>query len=91
MNNYKLFIVVKDRIKSVIRIVKNLPLRGKVGFILWIIGFPIGFTGSVLLLKGKIFWGSFLFLLPIFEGNLGIVLMGTEVLKAIKKEFKRKK
>jgi len=82
---------VKEKIKKVLGIIKNLPATGKIGFILWITGFPIGFSGIILLGMGAVLIGTFLFFLPWITGNLGMILMGKEVVKSVRKEFSRKK
>ncbi len=74
--------------KNIWGIIKNLSFKGKMGFLLWIMGYPTGFIGIVLLSTGNHFLGSFLFVLPIFEGNLGIFLIGKEIFEEIKKELK---
>ncbi|MBR9678075.1 MAG: hypothetical protein GOU97_02170 [Nanoarchaeota archaeon] len=82
---------MKEKLKRVWKIIKELPRLGKIGFILWLTGYPVGFTGIILLGMGVVWIGTFLFFLPWITGNIGVILMGKEVFKALKKEFRRKR
>ncbi len=82
---------MKEKIKKILGIIKGLPKLGKIGFILWLTGYPVGFTGIILLGMGVVWIGTFLFFLPWITGNIGAILMGKEIFSAIKKEFRRKR
>ncbi len=81
---------MKEKLKRIFKILKDLPKINKFGFLLWILGLPIGGLGFILLTMGNYFWGAFFFFLPLIEGNLGLLLMGKGVMNGIKKEFFKK-
>lgn len=82
---------MREKLKRVWKIIKDLPRIGKIGIFLWIIGGPIGTAGIILLAMGHIQLGAILFFIPMIEGNLGIVLAGKATIVAIKNEFFPKK
>jgi hypothetical protein len=78
------------RLKRIWKIFLNLPRKGKIGIVLWLIGYPISLAGTILFLNGNYFLGTILFVIPIFEGNLGMILVGKSAISSIRKEFFRK-
>jgi hypothetical protein len=78
---------VRKRLERIWRIIKKLPKTGKIGAFLWLIGYPIGFSGVILLAMGQYPLGIILIAIPVVEGNLGIILMGRGIFTLIKKEF----
>ena len=81
---------MREKLERIWNVVKNLRTKGKIGVFLWLIGYPIGFAGIFLMATGYHQIGFILFLIPFFEGNLGMVLMGKEVILSIREEFFRK-
>jgi hypothetical protein len=82
---------MKEKLRRIWKVVKNLPRIGKIGIFLWAIGYPIGTVGIILLAMGHYEIGIILFFIPWIEGNLGMVLAGKGAITSIKKEFFSKK
>ncbi len=75
------------KLDRVWRIFRDLPLLGKVGIFLWLIGYPITLAALVLISLGHHLMGAIVFFIPWIEGNMGVALAGKEIVSAIKREF----
>ena len=78
------------KLKRIWKIFTDLPRKGKIGIVLWLLGYPIGSTGAILFLSGNHLLGTILLIIPVFEGNFGMALAGTSVISSIRKEFFKK-
>jgi len=81
---------MNSRLERIWKIFTDLPRTGKIGIALWLIGYPLTLAGIILFVSGHYLLGAALYFLPYFEGNLGILLAGKEIVSSVRNEFFRK-
>ena len=75
------------KIRRILKILKSIPLSGKIGFILWLMGGPLGLLSTFFFLSDNWLMGLIVFVTMVIVSNGGLIIAGKHVISEVKKEF----